>query len=353
MSRPLLVVDDPLFDLHRSRGYHPERPERLEAARRGLARATEGRATTALAPRDATDDELARTHAPAHLEALATLAGRTGAVDADTFVAPDSIRAARRAAGGAVALVEALIRAGDEDDAPQRGVALLRPPGHHATPERAMGFCLFNNAAVAARAALARGVSRVAVVDWDVHHGNGTQDAFWTDPRVLYASLHQFPLYPGTGAADEVGEGEGRGYTVNVPLSADADDAVYAAAFDQLVVPVLDRFAPQLVIISAGYDAHERDPLGGMRLTERGYAAMTRALVAVANAHGRGRVALLLEGGYDLGALEASLAASIEALLEGAPEGSADARNDASIAAHHRAELEHARARAARHWRGL
>jgi acetoin utilization deacetylase AcuC-like enzyme len=335
-------VSDPLFQEHRSRGYHPERPERLAAAERALddARA-EGIAFAALPARDATDDELARAHEPSYVESLAALSGRYAALDADTFVAPSSVAAARRAAGGCVALVEAML-----EGVARRGVALVRPPGHHATRAQGMGFCLVNNAAIAAYAALARGVSRVAILDWDVHHGNGTQDVFWEDPRVLYASLHQFPFYPGTGDATEVGAGEGRGATLNVPLSAGADDAVYAAAFDRVVLPVLDEFRPELVLVSAGFDAHERDPLAGMRLRKTAYARMTRSLAALADRHAGGRIALLLEGGYDLTALEASLGASVRALAGAAASDEAATRLpegpfEAEIARAGRAAREH------------
>ena len=309
---PLLLVSDPLFEAHRSRGYHPERPERVTAALRAVDRCRAAGLTFAeLAARDATDDELAAAHDPAYVESLQALSGRWAALDADTYVAPVSIEVARRAAGGAVALVEAML---SPTTPARRGVALVRPPGHHATRAQGMGFCLLNNAAVAAQAALARGLERVAILDWDVHHGNGTQDIFWEDPRVLYVSLHQWPFYPGTGDATEVGAGAGHGATVNVPLSAGADEAVYAAAFDRVVLPVLDDFRPEIVLISAGFDAHERDPLAGMRLRKSAYGRMTRDLSAVADRHAAGRIALLLEGGYDLTAIEASLGASLAAL---------------------------------------
>ena len=321
----VLLVDDPLFDEHRSRGYHPERPERLEAARRAVAAcAAQGITLAQVEPRDASDDELARAHDPAYVEALGRVSGRYAALDADTYIAPESVRAARRAAGGSIALVDAILAA----KTARTGVALLRPPGHHATRDRGMGFCLLNNAAIAARHAIEQGgLSRVAIVDWDVHHGNGTQDIFWEDPRVLYVSLHQAPLYPGTGAVSEVGQGDGAGATVNVPLSPGAADAVYAAAFVEVVTPALERFAPELVILSAGYDAHERDPLAGMSLTDAAYASMAREIARVAAASAAGRVVLLLEGGYDLAAIEGSLAASIRALVAPATGKGHDAQD--------------------------
>ena len=313
-TRALHLAFDPLFFEHRSRGYHPERPERLEAARRGVARCeARGVRALALAPRDALDEELARIHNPAYLADLARLAGHYAALDADTYLAPASVAAARRAAGGAIALAEVLMAAGEGD--PRQGVALLRPPGHHATRDQGMGFCLLNNVAAAASAALAGGASRVAVVDWDVHHGNGTQDIFWTDDRVLFISLHEHPLYPGTGAAREVGEGAGLGFTINVPLPAASNDAVYRLAFEEIVLPAVRRFRPDLVLISAGFDAHARDPLASMMLTEPGYAWMAASLRAVADEHAGGRLGVVLEGGYDLTAIETSMEATLLAAL--------------------------------------
>ncbi len=311
----LLLVDDPLFEQHRGPSNHPERPPRLEAARRATASraAAHGAVFQAVSPRDATDDELARTHAAAYIEHLARLAGTQASIDVDTYISPSSVAAARRAAGGSLALVDAILSGGV--GAPTRGVALLRPPGHHATPSTGMGFCLLNNVAIAAHHALASGLKRVAIIDFDVHHGNGTQDIFFGDERVLFVSIHQAPFYPGTGDADEVGAGDGRGYTINVPLEGGAHDAVYAAAFQEIVEPALGRFEPQLVLISAGYDAHMRDPLGGMHLTDQAFGAMTQSLVRSAEQTADGRVGLFLEGGYDLAAIEASLGASIDALL--------------------------------------
>ena len=250
-------------------------------------------------------------HGGAYLDKLGSLVGQRAQLDADTYLAPDSVVAVRRAAGGSVDLVKAML-AGQC----QRGVALLRPPGHHARPNQAMGFCLLNNVAVAAAYALSAGLSRVAIVDWDVHHGNGTQEMFFSDPRVLYASLHQWPFYPGTGNAPEIGEGDGRGFTVNVPLSQGAHAGDYAAAFDRVLLPVLEAYRPELVLVSAGFDAHRDDPLAAMRLDAAAYGWMTDRLLKVAERTAEGKMALFLEGGYDLGALEESLSASLRVLAE-------------------------------------
>lgn len=347
--RPVFLVDDPLFDEHRARGYHPERPERLLAARHAVqAFGAEEPAfkVETLPPRDATEDEVSLVHTGRYVELLEQSAGLFSALDDDTYLGPRSVAAAFRAAGGAIGLCDALL------DAPAgaTGVALLRPPGHHARPDRGMGFCLVNNVAVAAAHALKRGASRVAIVDWDVHHGNGTQDAFYTDPRVLFVSLHQAPFYPGTGSATETGEGEGKGFNLNVPLSAGAGDAVYAAAFERLVLPVVDQFAPELVLVSAGFDAHARDPLAGMMLTANGFAKMAGSLRKLAEKHASGRVGLILEGGYDLEGLESSLLAALRATVEpvSAPEPDADAAPLSVRQAH---EIERATQAAAGFWK--
>lgn len=316
-SSALSLAFDPLFLEHRSRGYHPERPERLEAARRGIDRcAAEGARLVPLPPRDATDEEILRAHDPTYFAQLLGLAGHHAALDADTYLAPASVAAARRAAGGAIALATALLDAREgEPGEPRQGFALLRPPGHHATRDQGMGFCLLNNVAIAAYAALERGASRVAIVDWDVHHGNGTQNIFWTDDRVLFISLQEAPLYPGTGGVREQGEGRGLGFTINVPLPASATDAVYRLAFEQVVLPALRRYAPALILVSAGFDGHARDPLASMQLSEAGYAWMARALREVADETAGGRLGLVLEGGYDLTAIEESARASVHGAL--------------------------------------
>jgi acetoin utilization deacetylase AcuC-like enzyme len=310
---PVLLVDDARFDRHTPLGHHPERPERLLAARAAV-RSIEGSGVTfaRVAPRPASDDELARVHDPRFVEALSKLEGRSGYIDPDTYVSPESVSVARHAAGALVATVDALI------DVPGRitkAVALLRPPGHHARPAQSMGFCLLNSVAVAAAHARARGLERVAIVDWDVHHGNGTQEIFFGDPGVLYVSTHQHPFYPGTGDVDEVGEADGTGYTVNVPLGAGSDDTVYAAAFERVVLPVLEEYAPELLLVSAGFDAAAADPLAQMELTAAAFGRMASDLARAAHRSASGRMALVLEGGYDLVALEAGLESAMQGML--------------------------------------
>ncbi len=308
-AKDALLVDDTRFDAHAPLGHHPERPERLVAARAGI-RAAAGVTFRPVTGRSASDDELGRVHERRFIDALSKLRGESGYLDPDTYVSAQSVDVARLAAGSLVAMVDAMI-----DGPTRKGVALLRPPGHHARPAKAMGFCLINNIAVAAAHARARGIQRVAVVDWDVHHGNGTQEMFWRDASVLYLSTHQSPFYPGTGDLDEVGEGDGKGYTVNVPLGAGGGDDVYASAFDRVLLPVLDAYAPELVLVSAGFDAAARDPLAQMELTPEAYGWMARAIARVTEASSGGRIALVLEGGYDLVALEGGMRSAVEGMV--------------------------------------
>ena len=319
-----LVVDDPRFDRHAPLGHHPERPERLIAARGAIARASAaGTRFDRVEPRAATDDELARAHDRRFVEALGKLRGERGYLDPDTYVSAESVETARLAAGSLIAMVDAMI-----DGPVPKGVALLRPPGHHARPAKAMGFCLLNNVAIAAAHARARGLERVAVVDWDVHHGNGTQEIFWRDPHVLYVSTHQSPFYPGTGAADEVGDGEGQGFTVNVPLAAGGGDGVYARAFERVVLPVVESYAPDLLLVSAGFDASARDPLAQMELSSNAFGWMARELARLAARSASGRMALVLEGGYDLVALETGLGGAIDGMLAGRADAIAPSDDD-------------------------
>jgi acetoin utilization deacetylase AcuC-like enzyme len=353
MSSRIVLVDDELFDKHRAPNPHPERPERLAAARSAVEAVATRVPLRRLAARDASPDELVRVHTQPYVEHLGQVAGQAGAFDADTFRSEASVAAALRAAGGALSITDRLLA----DDA-QLGVGLLRPPGHHARPSAAMGFCLVNNVAVAAAHALQHGASRVAIIDWDVHHGNGTEEMFYADPRVLYVSLHQSPFYPGTGHAEDLGTGEGLGYNVNVPLSAGATSAVYTRAFARIVAPIVESYAPDLTFISAGFDAHRADPLGGMELDDTAYPAMLESLIdALLHVSDQPRLALLLEGGYSLRALEASLKATLEkaeARLCGGPEPAnrgASASPHPGISPRHEHELARAVHAQAQHWK--
>ncbi|MFP4374864.1 MAG: histone deacetylase [Spirochaetaceae bacterium] len=305
------LVRDPLYLEHTNGAGHPERPERLTAVDEAIEGVAFSDELLDLPARDADHDELARIHDRDYIRRIAGTEGeRLRMLDADTGAAPGSYRAALRAAGGAITAVDAVLT-GEV----RRSFALPRPPGHHAEQNRAMGFCLFNNIAVAARhAQAAYGLERVAVIDWDVHHGNGTQWSFYEDPSVLYVSIHEYPLFPGTGLLQDTGRDIGGGYTVNLPLPAGETDRDYAVAFEEVVLPVVREFDPQLLLVSAGFDAHRDDPLARMRLSVDGFRWMTRALVELAEHHADGRIVHVLEGGYNLAALSEGVAAVLEEL---------------------------------------
>jgi len=300
----MLLVASERFEEHTTPPGHPERPERARIFDEIAAHWRE-LSTQVELPRPATRDEVLRVHAASYLERLEATRGRAAALDPDTYTSPETIDVALLAAGATIQAVEHAIARRDS------AFALVRPPGHHAERDRAMGFCIFNNVAVAAAAALANGLARVAIVDIDVHHGNGTQWMFYDDPRVLYVSTHQFPFYPGTGAADEVGDGAGAGFTLNIPLEAGSGDADYDRAY-AFVERVLDQFAPELLLVSAGFDAHADDPLASMFVTTNGYANVVGRLKRAADRHCP--IALVTEGGYDLDALRGCLDASIGVL---------------------------------------
>lgn len=304
-------VYDPIY-LEHDQPSHPENARRLRRILQVLEDEGMLERLTLLEPRPATPQELERVHAPALIERVRSVAQSGGGnLDPDTYASPRSFEAALMAAGGLVRGVEAVL-AGEIAN----GFGLVRPPGHHATATRSMGFCLFNNVAVAARAALAGGqVERVFITDFDVHHGNGTQDAFADDPAVFYFSTHQYPYYPGTGLWNETGRGAGEGTLLNVPLPSGVGDAGYAHIFAELAWPLAERFRPDLILVSAGYDAHWSDPLAMMNLSLTGYAWLERELVHMAGQLCDGQIVFTLEGGYQLDVLAYGVLNAFYAML--------------------------------------
>lgn len=309
MPQSALVID-PVFLKHDPGSFHPERPERLRILLE-LAQQAEKTGFALLPPRPASSEEVALCHDPHYIDFVRSTSDKDlFALDGDTITCRDSFGVAMLAVGGYLRLLDALAAADY-----QNGFALVRPPGHHALRERAMGFCLFNTVAIGAKHVIAtHGAKRVVIVDWDVHHGNGTQAAFYDDPSVLFISAHQYPYYPGTGAAREVGTGRGEGFTVNIPVPAGCDDGDYLGVFRDVVVPITRRFQPDWVLVSAGFDCHRDDPLGGMEVTEEGFGGMSAMLAQLAREHTNGKIAFLLEGGYNLHALKQSVAAVLQVL---------------------------------------
>ncbi|RMD85792.1 MAG: histone deacetylase [Candidatus Dadabacteria bacterium] len=329
MARTTALVIDRRYAQHDPGVGHPEAPARIEALAE-LFEGPTGEHLLRVSARPATAEEVQRIHSAEHYRQVAASAEREWTrFDPDTVACRETFAAAQLAAGGAIELVEAVM-AGRADN----GLAAVRPPGHHAERDRAMGFCFFNNVAIAAAHLRAcHRLERILIVDWDVHHGNGTQHAFEADRSVLYASLHQYPYYPGTGAAEEVGTGAGAGYTVNLPMAAGSGPQEYLAALRDVLLPVAEAYRPEFVLVSAGFDAHRRDPLAAMRLDGAAYAAMTDALLEVADRWAGGRLVAVLEGGYDLEALRESVAAVVGRLREpGRFEPPADARLPAGAA---------------------
>jgi len=306
MERRTGIVRDDRYLRHGEGFYHPESPERLEAIYAMLDGPDMKGRFVPLPARHADHDEIALVHDRTYIDFIASTAKMNYySLDPDTQTTPESYDTAKLAVGGLLNALDAVMAA-EVDNA----MALVRPPGHHASRHRAAGFCIFNNIAIAARYALSRhGLKRILIVDWDLHHGDGTQEIFYGDNKVLYFSVHQYPAYPGTGGVRELGSGEGKGYTINVPLKARSDDAVYVRAFTGLLKPVALSFRPELILLSAGFDSYHMDPLGDMRVTEDGYAAMTRILLDIADASCRGRLVGVLEGGYHKGGVTSSVRA--------------------------------------------
>lgn len=295
-------------------GEHPERKERLVSVISQLRETGMMERLELIEPRYAEPGEIEDIHTPEYIRKVKKLSELEIPLDFETILSKDSYNVALLAAGGAITAVDAVL------DRVENSFALVRPPGHHAEHDRGMGFCIFNNVAIAARHAQKRERKRVLIVDWDVHHGNGTQEAFYNDPSVLYFSTHQYPHYPGTGWINEVGTGEGEGYNINVPLPAGTDDAGFIAAFKEILLPVALEFRPDIVVVSAGQDAHSGDGLAQMRMSADGFAALASIVLSIAEKTCEGRVAAVLEGGYDPGLLARSVAAVLEVFMGQEPE---------------------------------
>jgi acetoin utilization deacetylase AcuC-like enzyme len=310
------IVEDSRFLDHRGPAEHPECPDRLTAV--GEVLAARDSALTRVAARAATPDEILWVHSRGHFDEIAAAVRRAPHhLDGDTYVSPESMEVALLAAGSTTDLALRVAR-GEL----ATGLAAVRPPGHHAERDRAMGFCLFNNVAIAARALQhVQGVEKILIIDWDVHHGNGTQHYFEADPTVLYASTHQFPFYPGTGAVGESGVGRGEGFTLNVPLPAGCGDTEYIGVFQHLIVPAAQAFKPELILISCGFDAHRDDPLAAMNVSREGFRAMAAIVRALSEDLCDGRLVFVLEGGYAASGLRDGVDAVLEVMLPGdAPE---------------------------------
>lgn len=307
------IVHDARYLQHETGAMHPESPERLRAIERMLQSERLGSLLTEIPARQAKTEEILLVHDKEHYDEVARSAERPGTyLDADTFASPNSFAAALLAAGG---LLEAVDRVLDREVS--QSFAMVRPPGHHAEREYAMGFCLFNNAGIAAEYLVKKqGLKRVAVVDFDVHHGNATQHMFYDRSDIFYLSTHRYPFYPGTGAAEERGTGAGLGYNLNVPLKAGSGDEVYLRAFEEKVLPTLREYRPEFLLVSAGFDAHRRDPLGGMGVTDAGFRYMAEALEKIAEDFCHGRSVYTLEGGYDLEGLAGGVKEVFRVLLE-------------------------------------
>jgi acetoin utilization deacetylase AcuC-like enzyme len=311
MTGPAVVIDNDYLK-HDPGEFHPERPERIRVLL-DMASQLDTDKFQILPPRPATRAEIESCHDPDYVRLVESTSKKNQyALDGDTVTCRDSFGVGLLAVGGFLRVLDS-IGAGET----RNGFALVRPPGHHALSDRAMGFCLFNTIAIGAEhLKRTHGAKKILIMDWDVHHGNGTQDAFYDDPSVLFISTHQYPYYPGSGAVTEVGVDAGEGYTINIPLPAGCADPEYVQVFEDVVIPAATKFEPEWILVSAGFDSHRRDPLGGMGVTEDGFRAMTRMLLQVADQYAGQRIAFLLEGGYDLAALRNSVAAVLEVMQQ-------------------------------------
>jgi len=309
MSKKTGVVKDNRYLRHSAGFGHPESPERLAAIYEMLDNPLMAWKFIEIEPREATHKEIETIHTPSYVEYIAGTAGQSSVyLDPDTATSPESYEIAKLAVGGVCNAIDSVM-----EKKVDNAFALVRPPGHHAEADSAAGFCIFNNIAIGAmHAILKHHLKKILIVDWDLHHGNGTQHSFYSDPRILYFSTHQYPYYPGTGSLQEIGQGKAEGYTINVPLSVGAGDASFVKIFRKILQPVALKFKPQLVLLSAGFDTYYQDPLGGMRVTADGFAALTRILMNIAESYCNGRFVAVLEGGYHL----AGLTQSVKAVLE-------------------------------------
>jgi acetoin utilization deacetylase AcuC-like enzyme len=306
------IIVDQVFAGHRAPPGHPERPERIQSVLEAIEKWDQLPRLQRIAVSRASEEWIQAVHHESHFQRIRDTSGQFYQLDPDTYTSPESFEIALQAAGSLVSLTDLLL-----EEKIDSGFALVRPPGHHAESKRAMGFCLFNNVAVAAEWAIrSERVDRVAVVDFDVHHGNGTQEIFYSRPDVLYLSTHQYPFYPGTGHFRETGVHPGEGFTVNFPIQAGMGNYFYCALFSDFALPILRQFAPQLILVSAGYDAHREDPLAGMNLDARGFGQLVNLVNQVAQETCEGRILYVLEGGYNLKALARAVLTTITTTLE-------------------------------------
>lgn len=300
------IITDPLYLEHKTGDYHPESHQRLEAINAMLEENDMAGKVLRVKPRFASREEIEYVHSSGYVARVEATKGKSSVMlDPDTQTSPKSWEAAQLAAGGFLELIDQLMQKKIDN-----GFALVRPPGHHAEHDRAMGFCLFNNVAIGAKYAIKKyNLERILIIDWDLHQGNGTQHTFYDDPKVLYFSTHQFPYYPGTGSISETGKGKGKGFTINVPLAPGPGDEEYAKIYQKILQPVVLEYKPQLILVSAGFDIYFNDPLGGMKVTPKGFALLTKIILELAETVCKGNLLFILEGGYHLDGLRDSVKA--------------------------------------------